>query len=208
MKITKIEVQKKNKNRVNIYIDNSFFCGLSVETILRFRIKENQEISLEKLEYLKNQTEREIALEKSVKHISKSQKTEKELRQYLLKYGYDEDVIESTIEKLKNYGFVNDFEYAKAYVKFKSKSSGSKKIKYELSLKGVEKDIVEKCLNEFSCEQSSIIDVAKKYLKGKTLDKKTKEKTYRFLMGKGYNASDISSNLNKIFSEGQDESWD
>ena len=108
MKITKIEVQKKNKNRVNLYVDDDFFCGLSLETILKFRIKENQDISLERLEYLKNQTEREIAFEKAIKHISKSQKTENEVKKYLCKQGYEDDTINSTIEKLKSYSFVDD----------------------------------------------------------------------------------------------------
>ena len=207
MKITKIEVQKKNKNRVNIYIDEEFFCGLSLETVLKYRIKENQDISPERLDYLKNQTEKEVAFERSIKHISKSQKTEKEVRKYLSKFGYEDDTIDSTIEKLKSYSFVDDYEYAKAYVKYKSKSCGSKKIRYDLGLKGVEKNIIDKCLSEFSTERESVLEVAKKYLRGKFLDKKSKEKVYRFLMGKGYNSFDISLAINKLFSGIEDESW-
>jgi regulatory protein len=45
MKITKIEIQKNNKNRVNLFVDDNFFCGLSLETIVKNHIKENQEIS-------------------------------------------------------------------------------------------------------------------------------------------------------------------
>ena len=36
--ITKVE-QQKNKNRVNIFIDDSFFCGLEKETAILFGFK-------------------------------------------------------------------------------------------------------------------------------------------------------------------------
>ena len=38
--ITKIETQK-NKSRVNIFVDDSFFCGLNKETAIIFKLKEN-----------------------------------------------------------------------------------------------------------------------------------------------------------------------
>ena len=41
--ITKIETQK-NKSRVNIFVDDSFFCGLNKETAILFGLKENKEI--------------------------------------------------------------------------------------------------------------------------------------------------------------------
>ena len=53
MKITKIEVQKKNKSRVNLYLDGEFNCGLSLETIVKNGIKEGREITDEQLEFLK-----------------------------------------------------------------------------------------------------------------------------------------------------------
>jgi len=34
MKITKIESQKKRKNRFNIYTNDQFVCGLSEDTII------------------------------------------------------------------------------------------------------------------------------------------------------------------------------
>ena len=56
--ITKIETQK-NKKRVNIFVDGSFFCGLNKETAILFGLKENKEIDEQKL--------REAAFESEVK---------------------------------------------------------------------------------------------------------------------------------------------
>ena len=46
--ITKIETQK-NKSRVNIFIDDSFFCGLNKETAVIFGLKVGKEIDEESL---------------------------------------------------------------------------------------------------------------------------------------------------------------
>ena len=54
MKITKIEIQKKNKNRVNLYLDEEFYCGLSLETIMKNHLKEGFEINENQIEFLKN----------------------------------------------------------------------------------------------------------------------------------------------------------
>ena len=35
---------QKNKSRVNIFVDDSFFCGLNKETALNFKLKINKEI--------------------------------------------------------------------------------------------------------------------------------------------------------------------
>ena len=75
MQITKIEVQKRNKNRVNLYLNDEFFCGLSLETVVRNHLKEGQNISEQDVEYLKNETEKQVALEKATGYISKCQKT-------------------------------------------------------------------------------------------------------------------------------------
>ena len=54
--ITKIELQK-NKSRVNIFVDDSFFCGLNKETAVIFGLKENKEIESFAAKVLKGQVE-------------------------------------------------------------------------------------------------------------------------------------------------------
>lgn len=38
-KITNVEVQKKNKNRVNVYIDEEFAFGCDAEIVYKYGIK-------------------------------------------------------------------------------------------------------------------------------------------------------------------------
>ncbi len=199
MKITKIEVQKKNKNRVNLFIDNQFYCGLSLETILKNRIKEGQDISLSQLEYLQINTEREVALSKTISYLSKSQKTKKEIYDYLRKKDFDEKIINYVIQKLEEYNLINDEIYAQNFIKYKTKTQGSRKIINNLRQKGVSDTIIQKFIFELSDDLHSIDFVAEKYLRNKSLDLKTKQKTYRYLLSKGYKYGDIIDCLNKFF---------
>ena len=93
MKITKLEVQKKNKNRVNLYLNEEFYCGLSLEAVVKYNLKVGQDIEEQKLEFLQTDSEREIAQNKAISYISKYQKTEKELKDYLIKKGFDEGIV-------------------------------------------------------------------------------------------------------------------
>lgn len=210
MKITKIEVQKKNKLRVNLYLDDVFYCGLLAETVVKNRLKEGLEVSADFVNYLKIQTENEMALNKAVAFISKSQKSKKQVVEYLTKKGFEDDAINYAIEKLGEYKYIDDVQYAKNFVKFKTKSSGKRKILMELKQKGVDENLAKQKIEEYSKDSEYILLVAQKYLKGKNLeDLKTKQKAYRFLASKGYESGDIIATLNKILKEGDEiESWD
>lgn len=210
MQITKIEIQKKNKQRINLYIDNEFYCGLSLETIMKNHLKEGQIVTKEGLDYLITQTERENALSRAVGYISKSQKSKKQVIEYLQKKGYDEETSFYVISKLEEYHFVDDELFAKNYIKYKNKTNGSKKIKMELKQKGVEEDLVNSAIEDYASDRDSIEFVANKYLKNKVKDLKTKQKAYRHLLSRGYGYEDINFVLNKIFTEGEteSESWD
>ena len=41
-KITKLEVQKKNKERFNLYLDNEFEMGIDIDTLVKFNLKKDQ----------------------------------------------------------------------------------------------------------------------------------------------------------------------
>ena len=50
--ITKIESQKKNNDRVNIYVDGEFFMAVFTELIYTFNLKKGMEIDQNNLTYI------------------------------------------------------------------------------------------------------------------------------------------------------------
>ena len=98
--ITKIEEQK-NKKRVNIFVDNAFFCGLNKETAILFRLKENSEIDENTLKNAIFESEVKSAFEKAIDYISSRIHTKKELFDKLFKKGFEKKVVDSAIFKLE-----------------------------------------------------------------------------------------------------------
>lgn len=201
MKITKIEVQKNNKSRVNLFVDDEFYCGLSVETILKNNVKPGMDIEEQTIQTFKNETEKEIALNKAVNYVSKQAKTKKQITDYLFKKGFEEDIVNYAITKLKEYNYINDEVYAKHFVKFKTSKNGKRKILMQLKLNGVDEETAKSSIEKYCEDEKSIFNVAEKYLKNKILDIKTKQKLYRHLISKGYEMENVTNCLNKFFKD-------
>ncbi len=197
--ITKIEVQKKNKERANIYVDDNFFCGLSVENIIKNHLKEGKQIEEDFLNVIKTQAEFDIAMNKALKYISKTQKTKKQVLDYLIKKGFEEELSNNVVDKLIEYKYVDDEVFVKNFIKYKTKSNGNRKIALELKQKGVSQDLIEEAVLSYCEDKKNIFSVLDKYMKFKQFDLKTKQRAYRFLAGKGYNTDDIISCLNNYF---------
>jgi len=101
-KITKIEEQKKHKDRVNLYIDDKFFMGVFKELIYKENIEEDQEVEPDKLkEMIKKETIYK-AKEKALQIINRSSQTEKILREKLENRGYDKETIDKVFSWLKD----------------------------------------------------------------------------------------------------------
>ena len=186
--ITAITPQVKDKTRCNIYVDGRFCCGLTLETVVKNRLKVGQIVTQEQLEEMQLESEKHTALDKALHFLSATRKTEREIRAYLTKQGYLPAVIEYVIEKLREYGFINDGEYAEAYTESAAKRKGGRLIRMELKNKGLSDEAIDGALSELDSEQEleTAKKILEKYMRGKTADKATLQKAYRYLMSKGF----------------------
>jgi len=204
--ITAITPQLKDKSRCNIYIDGRFYCGMSLETTVKNRLKVGLIISPEQLSLLQLESEKSVALDKALTHISATRKTEKQVREFLKGKGYLEDVIEYVLEKLRGYDFLNDQEYAEAYVDYTACKKGARLIRMELKNKGVSEQEIDSALSLVS--EDTQIETAKtiltKYMKNKEITKETLQKAFRYLMGKGFDIDVVKSAI-QAFGDCEDE---
>lgn len=187
--ITGISPQMKDKRRCNVYIDGRFCCGLTLEAAVKNRLKVGQIITEERLAQIQLESEKNVAFDKALTHLSATLKTEKQIRDFLSKKGYLPAVIEHVLERLRSYNFLNDKEYAEMYAKNASKRKGGRLIKMELRAKGISAENVDEALESLDAEEE--LETAKalleKYMRGKEQDMQTLQKAYRHLMGKGFN---------------------
>lgn len=200
--ITQITPQIKDKRRCNIYVDGRFCCGLTLETTIKNRLKVGQAITPERLSEMQLESEKDTALDKALTHLSATRKTERQIRDFLSKKGYLSAVTEYVLEKLKGYDFVNDEEYAKAYVGATAKQKGGRLIRMELKRKGVSDTEIDGALITVSEEEQTetAIRILQKYMKNKPPTRENLQKAFRHLISKGFDVDVIKSAL-KNFGE-------
>ena len=195
--ITAITPQIKDKRRCNIYVDGRFCCGLTLEATVKNRLKVGQIITPDRLAEIQLDSEKNTAFDKALTHISATQKTEKQMREFLQGKGYLPSVIDYVVEKLRSYNFLNDGQYAEAYVESLSKRKGSKLLRMELRGKGVSDAAIDAALDTLPAEREEETAKAllEKYMRGKLCDKTTLQKACRYLLGKGYDYDIVKSVL-------------
>ena len=205
--ITGITPQIKDKKRCNIYLDGRFFCGLTLETAIKNRLKVGMSVTEEYLSEIQLESEKSTALDKAMCFLSATRKTEKQVREYLSGKGYLDGVQEYAIGKLREYGFIDDGEYAEVFVESMAKKKGSRLMRMELRGKGISDTEIENALENLD-EQTEIENacgIAEKYMRGKTFDTQTLQKAYRYLLGKGFSYEVAKSALSALGNKDLDE---
>lgn len=122
--ITALEAQKRNKDKVNLYIDGEFRCSLTAESVVRARLKAGQELSEERLEEILLTSETELAFKKALDYIARAMKTKKQVLDYLCGKGFDMCAAKRAVEKLEEYKYVDDRAFAMQYAEFNAKQKG------------------------------------------------------------------------------------
>ncbi|HBO48223.1 MAG TPA: hypothetical protein DD614_00055 [Clostridiales bacterium] len=196
MKITKLEVQKNDKNRVNLYVDDEFYSGIPAELVYLEHLKTGLEIDEKDLKKIIFENEKSKAMSRVTKYIGSSLKTQKQIRDYLRKKEYSDDTIEFVMSKLVEYNYIDDKKYAQAYVLTYGKKYGKLKLISQLKIKGVSEEIIECVLEDNKVD--SIESVASKYLKNKVMSYEVSQKLFRFLYSRGYEFDEINSYINKL----------
>lgn len=168
LKITKLEPQKRNINRVSIYINDKFALGVHRNIIYKFNIEEGKVIDQEYFDKIIKSEEQKKANDYAVKLLSYRPRSRKEIEDKMKQKGYDFEIIDKTLNWLKDYNLINDEDFAKEYVLSKAKKYGSKRIKLELSRKGVDEEIIQTILEEEigdDTEYNIALESAKKKIK-------------------------------------------
>lgn len=204
MVITKIEKQKKNSKRWNLYIDGEFACGISEDTFLNFGFRTNDEISEDTLNEVKRFDEYQFAKKSALDFLSYRIRSRKEIIDKLKSKKISSATIDKTIAHLEKLGLINDEEFAKLLVQSSTgkNPSGKSVIRQKLHKKGISKEISESVLNNIfteETEKSFVLDLFNKYKKKLTgLGKRQKrKKMFDYLARKGFDFDIINEILNE-----------
>lgn len=208
MQITELRKQKGKKSFYSIFIDNSFVCSLDEFSIYKHKLALGQEIDKDTIENIQAESMQSVAFEVCLDILSRSLKTEQQIKDYLNKKGFLLKVVNNVIDKLKEYHYINDQYYAECFVNAKSSTCGKYKLKNELKHKGVSDEIIDNVLLGLDNQDEIVHSIANKFFKNKNKTKENYAKLARHLASKGFGWDEINTVINKIKAqEGDDEDW-
>ena len=154
--VTAMKVQKRNPQRVNVYLDGEYAFGLARITAAWLQI--GQQLSDEKIAQLKAQDSHEAAYQKALGFLDYRPRSSAEVRKNLEKHGYDPEVIEQVLERLGRSGLVNDGQFAQTWVDNRSefRPRGRRLLSMELRQKGLDDEAIETALSGLDEEAAGI----------------------------------------------------
>ena len=208
MKITKIEPQKKHKNRMSVFLDEKFAFGIDTFSLYALKLKENDEIDEKQLCEIKNTILFESAKNYAANLVSARSYTERTMKQKLMDYTGDEATANKVIALLKEYKLIDDADFARRFASdyINLKKYGRRRIKYKLMEKGISPETAENAIEERDCadvETENLEKLMIKKLSG-NFDIKNVMKAKRYFAARGYSFDDIDSTLRKLKAESED----
>jgi len=203
-KITKIEYQKKNKERFNIYLDDEYGFSIDMNILIKYSLQKNMELSDDIIDEILNAEERIIVYNYGISVLSKTAKSEHELMLKMMDKGFDSQLIDNAINKLKEQKYLDDKRYCEMYINDKINISkhGVLKIKEALYYKGIDKEIIEEKIKNISSEEREKTALAlgqKKVLGIEEEDVRKKGiKLYNYLLSRGFEYETVKKTVKKI----------
>lgn len=186
-KITALEVQKRNPNRVNVYLDGEFAFGLS--RIVAAWLRVNSQVDEGKIEQLQAEDARERALQQALLFLSYRARSESEIRQNLRKHEYPEEAIEHTLERLRRDGLADDTGFAQTWVENRSafRPRSRRMLAMELRRKGIDDEASSDALKNVDDEALAYEAAQKRAPRFKDLEwNEYRKKLSEFLARRGF----------------------
>ena len=206
-KITALKVQVRDKSRVNVFVDGKYLFSLDINQVAELGIKTGNQYSPEELADLENESQYGKLYTRSLEYAFTRPRSQREMRDYLyrktrdtrtkegyVKKGVSAELTVRVFDRLSEKGYVDDEKFARFWVENRNMRKGSsmRRLKSELSAKGVKADIIETVIG--ATDRTDIEEIQKIFVKkAKRYD--DEQKLIAYLARQGFSYDDIKEAL-------------
>jgi len=209
-----IKIVKKDARNVVIHFDNDEVLFLSVDIFYKSGLRKNDEISDDRFSSLVKENRLFHIKQRAFRYLGRRLHSTSELRTKLRQKGYETELINEVLDDLKQKNYLDDIEFAKAFVeeKIKLKLWGEQKLRSELIKRGIKSEIISDVLRDKISDEdklsNAMIIATKKYdtLRNRNMDTEVlKRKLITFLNSRGYNYDVIKIVCSKLIDEDENQ---
>jgi len=196
MKITDIKQQVKRQGRYSLYVDGKYSFSLSESELMKSGIRIGREYTEGELEELLQTAVLDKANMRALDYLSRRPRSEWELRDYLKRKDYDSPTIDIILNKLSDYGYIDDVKFAQAWINSRRmlKPTSLRRLRQELMQKHVSKENIEAALETDEGDEKSALKelISKKRQQTRYQDE---QKLIAYVLRQGFNYSDVKAVL-------------
>ena len=203
------DIKDYKKGRYEIFLNDEFAFVLYKSELKSNNISIGASLDDETISFINDNVLKKRCIKRAMNLLIKGDLTEMKLRSKLADSKYSADIIDEAIKYVKSYHYIDDRRYAMNYIVYKSSTDSKNTIRRKLIEKGVAKDIIDSCIEEYyvddelnrDTERKLIEQLVRKKFKDNSLpDNNMKQKLIASLMRKGFSYYDIEAVINDYFS--------
>lgn len=192
--VTRLAAQQRKKDRVSVFIDGAFAFGVHVDLVVEFGLHKGQALTVDAQQRLIDADRRRTARTLALDYLSRRPRTAYEVRQKLRRSDFDETVIDETVARLHDLGYLDDAAYAQAYVaaRFRNKGYGPQRLRADLQRRGVASPLIDAAL-EAALDPDDLLEAARMHarkrwtrLAGEPDPRKRRKKLNDYLLRRGF----------------------
>ncbi len=188
----------ETKGRYRVCLQGEADLVLYGKELKQFGIAEGAELLPEQYQRILTEVLTPRARKRAMHILEKMDQTTAQLREKLQRAHYPQQVVEDAIAYVASFHYIDDERYVRNFIRAYQHSRSRLRISRDLQGKGIDRDLIDRCLEEDYdvSETDQIRELLRKkgYREGER-DRKQQEKMYRFLMQRGYRSEDIRRTL-------------
>lgn len=191
------------KGRYRVAFDNGVSCILYRSEAAQLSIEFQCSLTDENYDYLINEIVGKRAKKRAMHILEQMDRTEHQLREKLAKGEYPQECIDSAVEYVKKYRYLDDERFASSYVRYHQEKLSRQQLSVKLTQKGVSKDIIAEALEmEYEADDGEKIRnlLSKRHFDPDNTDRQENNKIYQYILRRGFKSSDILKEM-RVFSE-------
>ena len=199
-----VEILKVTKDKKKfVVLTNNGEYKLDEETIINHLVLKGKTFTDEEFDEIIKTEEKNQLFNKVLNYISYQMRSENEIYTYLKEKDASLEQIETIIEKLKSFGYINDNELASYLLDSTIRSKkGPKVLENKLQEKKIDAKIIQSTIGKYSYDiEIDVVNNLVDTLKNKKSDypiKKQKQHLYEKLLRDGFSSEIVNSIINSI----------
>ena len=162
LKITRIEINKKNISKREIYLNNVFFLQVEDFIISDLDLYVGKILTEIDINTIKQKEMLSKARNDSIRFLSYRPRSQWEIENKLKNKKYNTNIINKTIDWLKDKKLIDDKVFSQMWIKDRvhKKPMGRLRLQKELYNKGIDREIIENIINDFFEQEIDELELA------------------------------------------------